>query len=306
MLSEVAYDPVKHLSSALFPYDQSERVMAFFTAYFDESYASPNPPIYTVAGYISTDRRWVKWQKRWKRVLENLLLPDWQATYGEKRPLAFHMTEFDNPNDKVYGSWPQAKKINLLKQLHEITKECYLRSFSTGVVMSDYNQLSDVQKYALGSPHMCAAINCVKRVAFWADQHQIHEPILYVFEKGTVDDPQMNRLFNLDMEEESRKAYRIEKFAFDNKVNMPPLQSADSLAYETRKELSRRIDSSNTRNMRRSIQSLSVPLLDEWFIMDATEFQKIFDSDYAKQQLAMEQYQAAATEYMRRQKAKKH
>ena len=34
--------------------------MAFVTAYFDESYASPNPSVYTVAGYISTDRRWAK------------------------------------------------------------------------------------------------------------------------------------------------------------------------------------------------------------------------------------------------------
>ena len=76
--------------------------MAFVTAYFDESYASPNPSVYTVAGYVSTDRRWAKFQKAWMGLLKQEVQQQWRKVYGPDKPLFFHMTDFDNPHDKVY------------------------------------------------------------------------------------------------------------------------------------------------------------------------------------------------------------
>ena len=64
MLSERAYDPIRHLSNALFPFDQKERVMVMvmeYTGYFDESENTfdktrPSlPRVYTIAGCVGLD-----------------------------------------------------------------------------------------------------------------------------------------------------------------------------------------------------------------------------------------------------------
>ena len=57
----------------------------------------------------------------------------WRKIYGPDKPLFFHMTDFDNPHDKVYGRWKRKKKIWFLKELHKIIKKSYIQSFASGV-----------------------------------------------------------------------------------------------------------------------------------------------------------------------------
>lgn len=236
------------------------------TAYFDESYSHPPAPrVYTIAGYIATDRQWGKFKKRWQRVLDR------------ERLSPFSMKEFDNPHSKIYGNWSLERKVSFLKELHSIIKRHYMRSFSTGIVVSDYEELSDEEKYAFGNPHLCATINCIKHIGEWADKVNLKEPILYVFEKGTVDDKDLGSLFNVRMNEEERKYYRVQKLEFGTK-EIQPLQAADILAVETRKEMCRRLDTEHSREVRKSIRNLNVPTLDEWYYMDRKEFDKVLSS----------------------------
>ncbi|MGI9067069.1 MAG: DUF3800 domain-containing protein [Pyrinomonadaceae bacterium] len=260
--------------------------MAFVTAYFDESYANPNPTVYTVAGYISTDRRWVKFQKAWMGLLNKHVLTRWCEVYGPEKRIFFHMKEFDNPHSKIYGDWPVKKKIWFLKELHKVIKKAYLRSFSSGVVVADYNNLSDAEKFAIGSPHVCAAINCVKQVGIWADKENREQPILYVFERGTVNDNVLMSVFDNTMSQSAKEYYRMEKAALGDKRDMPQLQAADILAFETRKEVERELDNPNQRKARESIKNLTIPDLDEWFYVNEVELRKIFD--HTKMQETME------------------
>jgi hypothetical protein len=231
------------------------------TAYFDESYSHP-PRVYTVAGYISSDAKWSEFEKDWQRTLDREYLPP------------FSMKEFDNPHSKVYGQWESEKKVSFLKELHGHIQKYYQRSFSTGIVITDYEELSNKEKFAFGSPHLCAAINCAKHIGEWADSINLNEPIRYVFEQGTVNDKQLSRLFNDLLSEEQKLQYRIKNCEFGTKI-LQPLQAADILAVETRKEMSRRLETNKPRGTRKSILNLHVPTLDNWCYMDKAEFNKI-------------------------------
>jgi hypothetical protein len=269
--------------------------MAFVTTYFDESYASPNPTVYTVGGYISTDRRWAKFQKAWMALLREKVQEKWQKVYGTEKPVYFHQTDFDNPHSKVYGDWKSTEKIQFQKELHKIIKQAYIRSFASGVVVADYESLSDEQKYAIGSPHMFVSVNCARLVGEWADAENRQHPILYIFEKGNKDDSALERLFNT-VTPEMKRFYRItepDSFALRDKRNTPPLQASDILAVEVRKEMERRLqEPNNQRKMRESIKNLHIPLLDEWRFIDKSDLLKIFANKKMIEAMAGEKFKA--------------
>jgi len=283
MLGEREYDPVRHLSNALFPFDQKERVMVMvmdYTGYFDESENTfdktrPDlPRVYTIAGCVGLDSQWIKFQKKWKAVLHRDVLPRWREVYGDK-PIFFHMTDFDNPHSKIYGDWPAKKKVTFLSQLHGLMATYSLRRFVTCTNLADYEELSDEEQYALGDPHLFGAVNCFKRIREWADSQKLHDGLLYVFEKsGSIYEKELRKAIGR-MTDEQKEAYRITKVAFVDKREMSPLQAADILAFETRKEMCRQLAPTNTRKTRQSIRNMYVPSIDEWTFVDRKHFREI-------------------------------
>lgn len=275
------YDAVKHLADFLFAFDATERIMAMITAYFDESYSHPPVPVvYTIAGYVSTTERWQEFQRQWKSVLDRENLPP------------FLMKDFDNPYSKNFGNWEMERKISFLQELHKIIKDTYIRSFSTSVIQEDYDALSVEGQFGFGKPHPMAAINCLKYIVQWADKENLQEPILYVFEKGSKDDKFLTYLFNESLTEEIQLRYRIEKLGFDTK-NLSPLQAADILAYETRKETARCYFTSD-KNIRNSIKNLHDPARDEWRIMDIIHMEQVTNNPLFRDSMNSEEFKLAA------------
>jgi hypothetical protein len=255
--------------------------MATIIAYFDESYSHPPAPVvYTIAGYLSTVERWQQFQKRWKAILDIENLPP------------FSMKEFDNQHSKIYGNWGKERKISFLQNLHEVIKDTYIKSFSTSILKEDYDALSIEEQYAFGKPHSMAATNCLKLIAEWSSKVNLQESILYVFEKGSLDDKHLNFLFNKSLVDEMQNFYRIENLTFETK-NSSPLQAADILAYETRKEVSRRYFVPH-RQIRGSIRNLHDSDRDEWVIMDIIQMEKVVNHPDFKDAVGNKEFKSAA------------
>lgn len=274
--------------------------MAFVTAYFDESYKSPNPSVYTVAGYISTDRRWIKFQKAWMALLNQEVKAQWRKVYGPDKPLIFHMTDFNNPHNKIYGNWKPEKKNWFLGELHKIIKKSYIRSFASGVIVADYDELSDEQKYAIGSTHLFVSINCAKQIAGWAERENRQHPILYVFEKGHAEGNALKNKFS-DLNSEMQQFYRLtepDSFTLMDKRNMPPLQAADVLAFEVRKEMERKLqEPNNRREARKSIRNLHTPMLNEWSFIGKSALLKLFANEQVREAMSDEIFRAKAAAF---------
>jgi Protein of unknown function (DUF3800) len=267
----------------MFAFDAKEKLMTFITGYFDESYnyQLPASRIYTVAGYVSVDYCWVEFQKHWKAVLDREGLPP------------FSMKHFDNGRHEIYGTWDQAKKDSFISELHTIIKKTYIQSVSASVVVDDYDNLSEIEKYGLGPPHLLATTKCLKLIKDWADRSGINESILYVFERGSADDKLLNHAFSQVLAHEIQMAYRIKSFTFQDK-DFIPLQSADVLAYETRKEVGRLISNPKNKDPRSTFVNLTRDHLerDDWIILDKKELNRIVNSPQFKAEQNEPSYKA--------------
>ncbi len=276
-----------------------------YTGYFDESEntfdkARPNMPrVYTIAGCVGLDRQWVKFQKKWKAILDKDVLPRWREVHEDK-PIFFHMTDFDNPHSKIYGNWPQQKKVKFLKQLHSIMARYSLRRFASCMSIADYQALTVEEQFVLGNPHNFNAINCFKLIRTWADQNKMYERFAYVFESGAgIHEKELRRVTN-EMTEAERDAYRVRGLSFYDKRDFSPLAAADILAFETRKEMCRQLDLNTTRKIRQSIVNLHVPSIDEWAYIGGEHFQQILANPQMQQALSQPNYKAAAMEAKRK------
>ncbi len=235
--------------------------------YFDESYNQANatnhglPLVYTVAGYLAEDHKWEVFGERWQGILDKHKLPP------------FSMKEFVNPHSRVYGSWEQRDREILEKELIQIIRDTYLQSFSTSVILADYEELSDFAKYAFGKPHGYAAINCFKHITRWADGAGIRERIWHVFEDGAVDAGPF-RSWTETIAQAEQEGYKIENVSFESKAK-PQLQAADMLAWQNRKETGRRLLSpSKKARVRPWMFALHDPKRDQWFTAGRAQFKK--------------------------------
>ena len=254
------------------------------TAYFDESENAPAATtsdqlrVYMIAGCIGLNSEWDDFQKKWKAALETDVLPFWEAVYGPDVPVYFHMSDFSNPHDSVYGLWSEEKKKSLLQKLHRIMREHTFRRFATGILINDYDQLTDEEKFAVGHPHVSATINCLKRIREWANRENYGGRMPYVFERGSVHDPKIRKLFEVFLDDEMKAEYRVLDLTFKDKRDAPPLQSADIIATETRWEVCRQFDKRTARKQRQSLKNLYVPTVDEWYFIDKTHLRAILDN----------------------------
>lgn len=238
------------------------------TGYFDESYSHPpKPEVYTVAGYVSEDRKWKKFDKQWRQAL------------GDEGVDFFHMKDFAHQK-KAFKDWPAEKRKQYLGRLHGIIHRHVIADFAVSVVVADYDEVITPNiRAGFGEPHVFAAIGCMKLIALWAKRINLREHMLYVFEKGTIHDKTVRRVFGA-FDDTHSEHYRASGCAFFDKRDLLPLQAADILAYENMLEMRRRIDPDNTRDRRGSIKNLE-RRGSEWIYYDKAQLLKVLDSGRA-------------------------
>jgi hypothetical protein len=229
--------------------------------YFDESYTHPpSPRVYTLAGYISTDKQWVKFEREWGQVLSDAAIP------------FFHMTTFE-ARRKEYAGWSNEKRIQILRRLHAIIKKRVFAGFAVSVVMSDYEEImSDEVIGYFGNHHQFVTIACMQYISNWLRTQNYKEPISYVFESGSGFDADVVRLIeSIINDEKVADVYLAGSCTIENKRMLLPLQAADILAYEVTKVHAREIDNGNTRPIRQSIRNLRLPSFNEWYYFTKNE-----------------------------------
>lgn len=146
-------------------------------------------------------------------------------------------------------------------------------SFATSADVEDFETLTAEQKNALVSPHVFAAKNCMKQVGFWAARNIInHQVIGYVFEEGQPHERQLKRLVET-FTDEDKWFFRMAFLRFGKKKDLNPLQAADVVAYESMKEIVRKVKPLNERRARLSAINLaSDNVRNEWLYCEKYAF----------------------------------
>jgi hypothetical protein len=199
-----------------------ERLMGFFTAYFDASGHPADQPFVIVAGYVANYTQWRLFNSFWEE--------EHKATSVN---LPFHMTDFmaarraaqkgGTAKRQDYFGLDEIRASNLMLHLANCQQAYMALGVTCIVEMSEYLEINTVLDLrTIVPPYALAARVCTARIDRWRHEHGITEPVECIFEDG---DFERGKFIDL---------MRIEEMPapiFKDKKDFPGLQAADFLAW---------------------------------------------------------------------------
>lgn len=225
------------------------------TAYFDESYnhrtkEKPNEPLVaTVACWLSTVELWKKFDKRWRRALQEFGIDH------------FHMKDYE-ARQGASKIWSNTERVKRLKELHRIMKDQTVYGCSISINREDYeNQILSQKEFArhFGKSWYAYGVRgCIKQLNVWCDQSGYRtDSICYVFGAFPKQGGELDRLFRELMDAPPLRArYRLTgTWSKADMKEVVQVQAADIIAYELNKRAVNSVGSGE-QFVRRSLDNL--------------------------------------------------
>lgn len=153
--------------------------MAMYSAYFDASGHPNQQTVLTVAGFVSTVKKWSRFDVEWNAILK------------AEGVAWFHMTDFVSSQGEFAVGWRGAtqRRKPFIDRLAECLKRNVNKSFRTTVILDDYhtaNKNFQVEE-RLGRPYTLCCLMCVHTLRRWAKRKGASGKLLYYFEDGDKD-----------------------------------------------------------------------------------------------------------------------
>lgn len=202
-----------------------------FGAYFDDSKIPGNDPLMTtMACYIASAEQWDMFKVEWDKFLVNEGLE------------ALHMSEltFRHNGQRVgaYRYWDDVRERSALQRAHDIIHQTPAIGVAMTVDVSAYKKVVPIALNALmGGPAGFCVFQCLKRICDEGGLRMWQDPIACFFESNSGYGNEITTLrcaIRRDPEmAQSFKSLRPKHWTFTDKMDAPPLQAADLLAYES-------------------------------------------------------------------------
>lgn len=211
-------------------------VLTLVEAYFDESGGSDaNSPIFCVAGYLYEKDACISIDKEWKKVLE-----DHHLNY-------FRMVECAHGN-KEFDKRTKEERIEVQTKLINLIKKYALQGYSVSFDLRFSHLVPSGKAHGIEiiSPYSLCCYWCLMAARNWADRNNYNGKIAYFFESGHANHAEANKIMNSIFDvPDLRDFYRYLSHSFADKKLVRPLQSADILAWQRRKNVKERMAGNN-------------------------------------------------------------
>ena len=197
--------------------------MAVYTAYFD---ASGNPSETTsvfVSGYVSTEQKWLDFERRWFRVLRD---------EGIRPP--FHTTDFVR-GTRQYAAWRNGdeRRVRVLRKLIKVIKDHVHKSFSTGVLVADFDMVAAEYDFAgvyLTPYTLCAEQSIVKTERWRTRTRRPSSKLAFFLERGDAYQDQLPK--RLALHNGPLVNFRPKMCDDDRPFGFAPFQACDLIAWQ--------------------------------------------------------------------------
>jgi hypothetical protein len=238
--------------------------MSLLTVYCDESGTDHTNRVATVCGYIGQVSEWRRFEKEWIPILRK---PPYRVKMMHRADLETWHGEFT-----AQRGWNPERRKAFLQELHPIIKARTKVAIGSAVIKEDWEDvMPNWLKRGMGGVYGWCAHECVAAVRVWCERsiHKYNHPINWVFEKGADGQSRVAAMFEeLERHPKLGREFRIGSLSFACK-DVVPLQAADTLAYETFKQVENQIvDRGEHRDVRFSVKDLirpqDLPYLKYW------------------------------------------
>jgi hypothetical protein len=223
-----------------------------FVGFFDESGLDERSKSFWVGGYLAHMSTWFEFARAWQRALQRAGVSH------------FHMTDFEN-RQKQFRGWPDKARLSLIDELVSIIASNELYGFGGGVVRGDYQKLivqsqfldsTQLTKHWWTEPYMLAFQHCIVEAVLEADSLPATECMSFVFDRQKAFAARLRiAIEQMATDIGWARRNRLGSITFESKADRSPLQAADLLVFELRKELDNRIVGAE-RPLRKSLKRL--------------------------------------------------
>jgi hypothetical protein len=205
--------------------ERNEQLLLMFQIYVDES-ISTQPPIYVLAGHISTAEKWARFSDEWKQRLD--MTP---------RLEYFKMSEaMGSPSGQFAGFSDESvnEKLRMLDSL--------IQEYATGSIACTLNQEEYAQIFGsprvpkeMRSPYYFLAFEMMRGLAKFQSHFAIDKPIDFIFDEQVGQAEKIVSAWN-DFKAQSPFGANLGSATiFRDEKRFLPLQAADMLAWFVRR-----------------------------------------------------------------------
>jgi hypothetical protein len=235
----------------LFP-SATTGLFAVLAAYIDDSGNPSDSPSVVLSAFVARPRIWDKVCKKWSKIVQ-----------GRYRVRVFHATDCSNGRGEFAG-WPQSKRDKLFSDLIGVIEQYKeLNGFSAAVSVKDYKGTVTREAHNLfQGPYSLAFQLLIQDIC-----KRYSEKVAFVMDRPNKEWGKLEAIFH-STKLETRLGWpeHLHSFTGGSAKDCVPIQVADVLAYETYRDLNRRLEHS-ARNIRTSLLRLlgSKPLEGGYF-----------------------------------------
>ena len=215
------HSSLRHLAWSLWGNHDPERcLMAMFTAYFDASGKPHDPTVFLVSGFVSSERKWLRFEDEWAAFLKEWgIRGTFHTTDYIKAQMGTHYEQF-------HGNDPLRDEFE--RRAVKVIRRGIRKPVSCGLLLEDYRRV--LAEYRLPDafghfrhPYSLCAIHCTLAVVFWGDRRMKSNDLLeFIYEDGDDDKGFFIKEF---------KKINGEPPIFRTKDKHPQFQAADILAW---------------------------------------------------------------------------
>jgi hypothetical protein len=203
----------------------TEKFLAMYTIYIDDSGTAPEQKVAIAAGIIIPAARLRAFESEWKRFLEKEgLVPD-----------GFHTSECIAKNPKsAFAGWDDVRVERVFARVQQITFKYVTKAFVIAIHKQNYDEVVPEEMWSgIGRSHFIWAVSSLLGLGHdWATGHSV--PMEYIFD--STDDKELKRDVTEAIaysEEVGYGKHFIDHHAFRSRKQTPALQLADFYAWHS-------------------------------------------------------------------------
>src|ERR1017187_2191790 len=149
-----------------------------YAAYFDASGHPDQQKVMTVAGFVSTVKKWTRFDLEWNAVLK------------DEGIHIFHMTDFASSQGEFLG-WKREsdRRRVFIERLVQCLRKNVNKAFRTSLLIDDFNEVNAVFRLeeTMGRPYAVCGTLCLYSVGVWAKGKNAEGQLRCYFEDGDKD-----------------------------------------------------------------------------------------------------------------------
>lgn len=176
--------------------------------------------IMTVAGFVGKANDWCQF---WER---------WQAVRNREGVEFFRMSDLKSRRTKPFRDWTDGKRDDITGELSRLINQYAMFGIAITVSMTDWKARHP--NLPPESAYIFSAAECVSLTAEELRDLRIVEPVFYIYERGDGGLPAFIKTMNRFGKASKAffEAFQIHDVTDALKRNVPPLDSADFLAWQ--------------------------------------------------------------------------